>query len=240
MIGIVIKIMSELKDFQIIDRAISARRSVRAFLDTPVDPKIIREILQAASRAPSGTNTQPWKVYVLTDGARDRLSAEIVDAFLDPVKAAQHHEEYDYYPKKWIEPFIGRRRKVGFDLYGLLGLAKDDKEGMKRQHARNFQFFDAPVGMIFTVDRIMGKGSYLDYGMFMENIMISAIGHGLATCPQAAFNQFHKIIERQLNLPENEAVVCGMALGYEDKTAIVNTLKTTRVPVEEFVTFIAS
>ncbi|MGV0998317.1 MAG: nitroreductase [Fluviibacter sp.] len=231
--------MGVMKDFQIIDRAIVSRRSVRAFLDTPVDPAIIREILEVAARAPSGTNTQPWKVYVLTGDARVRLSAEIVEAFLDPVKAAEHHEEYDYYPKEWVEPFIGRRRKVGFDLYGLLGLKKDDKDAMKRQHARNFEFFDAPVGLFFTVDRIMGKGSWLDFGMFMENIMISAVGHGLATCPQAAFNQFHKIIERHLNLPENEAVVCGMALGYEDKKAIVNTLKTTRVPVDEFVTFIA-
>lgn len=231
--------MAVLKDFQIIDRAIVSRRSVRAFLDTPVDPSIIREILQVASRAPSGTNTQPWKVYVLTGAAKERLSAEIVETFLDPAKAAQHHEEYDYYPKEWVEPFIGRRRKVGFDLYGLLGLTKDDKDGMKRQHARNFEFFDAPVGLIFTVDRIMGKGSWLDFGMFMENIMISAVGHGLATCAQAAFNQFHKIIERQLNLPANEAMVCGMALGYEDKKALINTLKTTRVPVEEFVTFIS-
>lgn len=228
-----------MKQHEIIDRAISARRSVRAFLDTPVDLAVVREILQVASRAPSGTNTQPWKVYVLTGDAKARLSAEIIETFMDPAKAAEHHEEYDYYPKEWIEPFIGRRRKVGFDLYGLLGLTKDDKAGMKRQHARNYQFFDAPVGLIFTIDRIMGKGSYLDYGMFMENIMISAVGHGLATCAQAAFNQFHKIIERQLNLPANEAVVCGMALGYEDKRAVENTLKTARASVDEFVTFVS-
>lgn len=228
-----------MKQHEIIDRAISARRSVRAFLDTPVDLAVVREILQVASRAPSGTNTQPWKVYVLTGDAKARLSAEIIETFMDPVKAAEHHEEYDYYPKEWIEPFIGRRRKVGFDLYGLLGLTKDDKAGMKRQHARNYQFFDAPVGLIFTIDRIMGKGSYLDYGMFMENIMISAVGHGLATCAQAAFNQFHKIIERQLNLPANEAVVCGMALGYEDERAVENTLKTARASVDEFVTFVS-
>lgn len=227
-----------LKDSQIIDRAIAARRSVRAFLDTPVDMAVVREILQVAARAPSGTNTQPWKVYVLTGEAKARLSAEIVETFMDPAKAAEHHEQYDYYPKEWIEPFIGRRRKVGFDLYGLLGLTKDDKVGMKRLHARNYQFFDAPVGLIFTVDRIMGRGSWLDYGMFMENIMISAVGHGLATCAQAAFNQFHKIIERQLNLPENDMVVCGMALGYEDKKALINTLKTSREPVEAFVQFI--
>ena len=231
--------MGVLKDFQIIDRAIAARRSVRAFLDTPVDPMIVREILAVSSRAPSGTNTQPWKVYVLTGEAKERLSAEITETFLDPEKLAEHHEEYDYYPSDWIEPFIGRRRKVGFELYGLLGLTKDDKAGMKAQHARNYRFFDAPIGLIFTVDRVMGRGSMIDYGMFMENIMISAIGHGLATCAQAAFNQFHQIIERQLNLPANEAVVCGMALGYEDKKAIVNTLKTTRVPVSDFATFIS-
>ena len=228
-----------MKQHEIVDRAISSRRSVRAFLDTPVDLAVVREILQVASRAPSGTNTQPWKVYVLTGDAKQRLSDEIVATFLDPAKAAEHHEEYDYYPKEWIEPFISRRRKVGFDLYGLLGLTKDDKDGMKQQHARNFKFFDAPVGLIFTVDRIMGKGSYLDYGMFMENVMISAVGHGLATCAQAAFNQFHKIIERQLSLPANEAVVCGMALGYEDKRAVENTLKTARASVDEFVTFVS-
>lgn len=224
---------------QIIDRAIASRRSVRAFLETPVDLDVVRDILQTAARAPSGTNTQPWKVYVLTGAAKARLSNEIIDTFNDPAKLAQHHEEYDYYPSEWIEPFIGRRRKVGFDLYGLLGLGKEDKAGMKAQQARNYTFFDAPVGLIFTIDRIMGRGSMLDYGMFMENVMISAIGHGLATCAQAAFNQFHGIIEQQLNLPSNEAVVCGMALGYEDKTAIVNTLKTARVPVDEFVTFMA-
>ena len=226
-----------MKQSEIIDRAILARRSVRAFLDTPVDPLLVREILQVASRAPSGTNTQPWKVYVLTGEAKARLSEEIVETFLDPEKASQHHEEYDYYPKEWIEPFIGRRRKVGFDLYGLLGLGKDDKAAMKAQHAKNFRFFDAPVGLIFTVDRIMGRGSMLDYGMFMENIMISAVGHGLATCAQAAFNQFHRIIEKHLDLPENEAVVCGMAMGYEDKKAVINTLKTTRVALDEFVSF---
>lgn len=230
--------MSALKDFQIVDRAIMSRRSVRAFLDAPVDPAIVREILEVSSRAPSGTNTQPWKVYVLTGDTKQRLSDEIVATFMDPQKVAEHHEEYDYYPKEWIEPFIGRRRKVGFDLYGLLGLKKDDKAGMAQQHARNYKFFDAPVGLIFTIDRIMGKGSWLDYGMFMENVMISAVGHGLATCPQAAFNQFHKIIERHLSLPDNEVIVCGMALGYEDKKAIENTLKTTRVRVDEFVKFI--
>lgn len=231
--------MGTASDAQIIDQAICQRRSVRAFLDTPVDTAVLKQILQVASRAPSGTNTQPWQVYVLTGDVKKKLSDEIVETFYDPAKMAEHHEEYDYYPKEWIEPFIGRRRKVGFDLYGLLGLAKDDKAGMKKQTARNYQFFDAPVGLVFTLDRIMGKGSLLDYGMFIQNIMVSAVGHGLATCPQAAFNQFHKIIERHLSLPANETVICAMALGYEDKSAIENTLVTARVPVDEFVHFVA-
>lgn len=229
---------TRIQDHQAVDKTIYARRSVRAFLDTPVDPLMIRHILEVASRAPSGTNTQPWHVYVLTDETKERLSTEIIDAFLDPEKVKQYQEEYDYYPSSWVEPFISRRRKVGFDLYGLLGLGKEDKAGILHQHARNFRFFDAPVGLIFTIDRVMGKGSLLDYGMFMENIMISAGGHGLATCAQAAFNKFHEIIERQLNLPDNESVVCGMALGYEDKKAIVNTLKTVRAPLDEFVKFL--
>ncbi len=231
--------VTRVQDYWIVDKIICARRSVRAFLDTPIDPVIIRQILEVASRAPSGTNTQPWQVYVLTGAVKERLSNEIVDAFLDPEKVKRYQEEYDYYPSSWIEPFISRRHKVGLDLYGLLGLRKEDRAGMQQQHARNFRFFDAPVGLIFTIDRVMGKGSLLDYGMFMENIMISARAHGLATCAQAAFNQFHTIIERQLNLPDNESVVCGMALGYEDKRAIVNTLKTMRAPIDEFVKFLS-
>ena len=227
----------KVQNFQIVDRAITSRRSVRAFLDTPVDPLLVQHILQVASRAPSGTNTQPWRVYVLTGVSKKHLSDAIVTAFMNPEETSRHQEEFDYYPKSWVEPYISRRRKVGFDLYGLLGLTKDDKEGMKQQHSRNFRFFDAPVGLIFTIDRMMGQGSFLDYGMFMQNIMISAVGHGLATCSQAAFNQFHTIIEQQLELPPNEAVVCGMALGYEDKTAIENTLKTSREPTENFVVF---
>lgn len=225
------------QDFRIIDKAITSRRSVRAFLDTPVNPEVIRDILQVASRAPSGTNTQPWRVYVLTNNAKKRLSDAIVEAFLDQERSAIYQEEFDYYPKTWIEPYISRRRKVGFDLYGILGLGKEDKEGMRSQHAQNYHFFNAPVGLIFTIDRVMGTGSLLDYGMFMQNLMISAIGHGLGTCAQAAFNQFHSIIERELNLPPNESVVCGMALGYEDKRAMINTLKTAREPIDQFVSF---
>ena len=141
-----------------VDAAITSRRSIRAFLDKPVAREDIARSLDVAARAPSGTNTQPWKVHVLTGAARERLSSAILAAYADPEQAAQHQEEYPYYPREWVSPYIDRRRKVGWDLYGLLGLTRDDKAGMAAQHGRNFTFFDAPVGMIFTIDRIMEQG----------------------------------------------------------------------------------
>lgn len=229
--------MIKSQEQQIVDAAITSRRSVRAFLPTPVERDDIEAILQVAARAPSGTNTQPWKVHVLTGEIRDRLSRAILDAYLDPERAAQHSEEYAYYPRKWVSPYIDRRRKVGWDLYGLLGLTRDDKAGMQAQHARNYAFFDAPVGMIFTIDRIMELGSWLDYGMFLQNVMIAARARGLDTCPQAAFTQFHRIIAEELKLPETEQVVCGMSLGYADPGRIENSLVTEREPVAAFAKF---
>src|SRR5574343_502203 len=221
----------------IVDQVIYERHSVRAFLPKSVDREDVEAILSVAARAPSGTNTQPWQVYVLTGVAKDALSDEIVATFNDPDALAQHHEEYDYYPSTWVDPYLARRRKVGFDLYGLLGLGRDNQAGMKAQHARNYRFFDAPVGVIFTMDRVMGQGSLLDYGMFMQNVMLAARARGLDTCPQAAFNQFHRIISQRLNLPASQKVVCGMALGYADMDKIENRLETERVPVSEFAHF---
>ena len=222
----------------IVDQVIYERHSVRAFLPKSVDREDVEAILSVAARAPSGTNTQPWQVYVLTGAAKDALSDEIVATFNGPDALAQHHEEYDYYPSTWVDPYLARRRKVGFDLYGLLGLGRDNQAGMKAQHARNYRFFDAPVGLIFTMDRVMGQGSLLDYGMFMQNVMLAARARGLDTCPQAAFNQFHRIISQRLNLPASQKVVCGMALGYADMDKIENRLETERVPVSEFAHFI--
>ncbi|WP_312548047.1 nitroreductase [Massilia sp.] len=220
-----------------VDAAITSRRSIRAFLDRPVAQEDIEKILEVAARAPSGTNTQPWKVYVLTGQARSALSSAILAVHLDPELSRQHTEEYPYYPREWVSPFIDRRRKVGWDLYSLLGLTRDDKAGMAAQHARNFRFFDAPVGLIFTIDRVMEQGSWLDYGMFLQNIMVAARGRGLDTCPQAAFTQYHRIIAEQLHLPANETVVCGMALGWADPEKIENSLVTEREPLASFVHF---
>lgn len=221
-----------------VDAAITSRRSIRAFLDKPVEREDIARILEVAARAPSGTNTQPWRVYVLTGAARTRLCEAILAANADPEQARRHTEEYAYYPREWISPYVDRRRKVGWDLYALLGLTRDNKAGMAAQHARNYRFFDAPVGLIFTIDRIMEQGSWLDYGMFLQNIMVAARGRGLDTCPQAAFTQYHRVIAQQLGLPENEMVVCGMALGWADPDKVENALVTERAPVEHFARFL--
>jgi len=221
-----------------VDAAITSRRSIRAFLPDPVAREDLEAILDVAARAPSGTNTQPWRVYVLTGNAKDSLSEAILAAYRDPAQARAHTEEYHYYPREWVSPFVDRRRKVGWDLYALLGLTRDNKAGMAAQHGRNYAFFDAPVGLVFTIDRVMEQGSWLDYGMFLQNIMVAARGRGLDTCPQAAFTQFHRIIAEQLQLPSNEMVVCGMALGLADMSKVENTLVTEREPASSFARFL--
>ena len=226
------------RDTAAVDAAITSRRSIRAFLPTPVPRAMIEALLQVAARAPSGTNTQPWRVYVLTGAARDTLSARLCAAYDDPAERARHVEEYAYYPTEWVSPYIDRRRKVGWDLYGLLGIAKSDKAGMHAQHRRNYEFFGAPVGLMFTMDRVMRQGSWLDFGMFLQNIMVAARGRGLDTCPQAAFTQFHRIITEHVGAAPEEQLVCGMSLGHADPAAVENTLVTEREPVERFTRFL--
>ena len=223
---------------QMVDEAICSRRSIRAFLPTPVERSDIEALLTVAARAPSGSNTQPWKVRVITGAALQNLSNEILKAYLDPAEDETHKEEYQYYPQQWVAPYVDRRRKVGWDLYALMGLTRDNKAGMQAQHGRNYAFFDAPVGLIFTIDRVMEQGSWLDYGMFLQNIMVAARARGLDTCPQAAFTPFHRVIARVLNLPDSEQLVCGMALGYADLGKIENTLLTEREPVAGFTQFL--
>lgn len=219
-----------------IDEAITSRRSIRAFAPTPVPRETVEHILEVASRAPSGTNMQPWQVYVATGAAKQALTDAILDARENDPEAQVR--EYNYYPKEFFEPYLSRRRKVGWDLYGLLGIERGDKERMSRQQARNFSFFDAPVGLIFTIDRRLELGSWLDYGMFIQNVMIASRAQGLHTCPQAAFCPYHRVIRKQLGIPETEAVVCGMSLGYQDPTAVENGLVAERVPVSEFARFV--
>ncbi len=221
-----------------VEEAISSRRSIRAFLPKPVPRELLERVLSVASRAPSGTNTQPWKVYVLTGAAKEALSQRVRDIYDDPEERELHTEEYAYYPIEWKSPFIDRRRKVGWDLYGLLGIAKTDKNRMHLQHSRNYEFFGAPVGLMFTIDRIMRQGSWLDFGMFLQSVMVTARGLGLDTCPQAAWTPFHRIVMPAIGAPESEQLVCGMSLGWRDPDAIENTLVTEREPVSSFVRFI--
>lgn len=224
-------------DSSVVDAAITSRMSARAFLSTPVPRETVEDILRVASRAPSGTNTQPWKVHVLIGASKAALVDKLIAVFDDAEQAARHHEEYAYYPTEWRSPYIDRRRKVGWDLYGLLGIGKTDKSRMHAQHGRNYRFFDAPVGLMFTIDRVMQQGSWLDYGMFLQNIMIAARARGLHTCPQAAFTPFHRVILEHLGAPDHEMLVCGMSLGWADPAAVENTLVTEREPVAGFTTF---
>ena len=225
-------------DIAAAEAAIATRRSVRAFLPTPVPRATVERILAVASRAPSGTNTQPWKVYVLTGEPLRSLSRRLVAAYDDPEESARHSEEYPYYPTEWVSPYIDRRRKIGWDLYGLLGIGKTDKARMHAQHRRNYEFFGAPVGLMFTIDRILRQGSWLDYGMFIEGVMVAARAHGLDTCPQAAFTQYHRIICEHIGAPPSEQLVCGMSLGHADPEAVENTLVTEREPVGTFAHFL--
>lgn len=221
-----------------VDQAIESRQSIRQFLPTPLPRATIARLLEVASRAPSGTNTQPWKVYVLQGASRDSLTDKVCKAHdalrANPALAADYREEYDYYPEKWVSPYIDRRRENGWGLYGLLGIVKGDKDRMHLQHQRNYRFFDAPVGLMFTVDRIMGRGSLLDYGMFLQNIMVAARARGLHTCPQQSWNAFHRIVLPHIGAGPNEMLVCGMSLGFADDTAPVNTLRTPRLSVGDF------
>ncbi|MES2415173.1 MAG: nitroreductase [Pseudomonadota bacterium] len=225
-----------------VDEAINSRQSMREFLPKAVPRETIAHLLELASRAPSGTNTQPWKTYVLQGASRDTLADKVVAAHdalrADPSLAAQYSEEYDYYPEKWISPYIDRRRENGWGLYGLLGITKGDKDKMHAQHQRNYRFFDAPVGLMFTIDRVMGRGSLVDYGMFLQTLMVAARGHGLHTCPQAAWNGFASIILPHIGAGPEEMLVCGMALGYADESALVNTFRTPRVSAQDFTSWL--
>ncbi|MDM0113679.1 nitroreductase [Variovorax sp. J22R133] len=211
------------------------RRSVRAFLPTPVSRATVAEILELAACAPSGTNTQPWHVTVLAGAQRQALCDRAMHAFHH--EPDQHGPEYDVYPEEFVEPYLGRRRRNGFELYASIGIVRGDKAAMQRQHARNFTFFDAPVGLIFTVDRRMSRGSWVDYGMFMQNIMLAARARGLDTCPQMAWAMLPGVVTEVLELPAHMMVVCGMALGHADLGAPENRLRAEREPVANFTRF---
>ena len=213
--------------------AVTSRRSIRAFTDQSVPDETLRTILADASRAASGTNIQPWHVTVLQGQAKDGLVDAIQAAFDDG--ATEKDEKY--YPSQFVEPYLARRRKIGWDMYGLIGIEKGDYEKMAAQARQNYEFFGAPVGLIFTMHETMSYGGWMDLGLYMANIMTLAREHGLDTCPQAAWREFETAIHAHLQLPEDQRVIVGMALGYEDTSAVINELRTERADLSEFVDF---
>lgn len=213
--------------------AFEMRRSVRAFLPREVPAQTVHAVLNVAARSPSASNTQPWKVFACAGTVRNALSEELLR--LHAAGGCGHREEYLYYPGEWAEPYLGRRRQVGKSLYGLLRIPKGDSEGMVKQYAQNYAFFGAPVGLFFTLNRqVEGQAAWLDLGMFLHGVMLSAVGHGLATCAQQAFARYHQVIRQHLGIPDSEIVVCGMSLGHEDKEAPINSLRTAREPAHSF------
>ena len=218
-----------------VDAVIKSRKSIRAFKKDPVDPKLIEHILAVASRAPSGSNMQPWNVYVLTGEAIKRVTEAVCKAFDSGKK---YEGEYKYSPDKFFEPYLSRRRQMGWSMYGILGIAKGEHEKARLQQRRNYLFFDAPVGLIFTINRGLPSGSFIDYGMFMDNIMLSAKSHGLDTCAQGGWSDYHEILRQVLPIKPEELVLDGMAMGYADKEAAIYKLETEREPVSSFTRFI--
>ena len=225
-----------------VDAVIERRTSIRAFLPTPVPRAALEAVLHVACRAPSGSNAQPWRVYVLEGAVKDELVRQVLatdDERRDhPELETRYRADYDYYPRHWVEPYQARRRANGWGLYGLLGIGRQDKDKMRVQHQRNFCFFDAPVGLLFTLSRVMGQGSLLDYGAFLQNIMLAARARNLATCAQAAWNEYSSIILPYVGASAEEYLVCGMALGYPDPDAPVNAFFTPREPLENVVRWV--
>ena len=210
------------------------RKSVRAYLPKDVEKEKIEHILNCAKHAPSGVNTQPWQVCVVSKDSKKRLDAKMTDAFLSNEK---ENMDYQYYPLVWNEVYKNRRKETGLQMYKTLEITREDKDKQLKQWTKNYDAFGAPVVLYFFIDKDMQKGSYLDYGMFLQSIALVAVEQGLSTCIQAALAQYPDIVKDELNIPKDKILLCGIALGYEDKNDVVNSYRTSRVELEEFVEF---
>lgn len=211
--------------------ALERRKSTRAFLDKDVEIEKINTVLNAARHAPSGVNTQPWQVAVVSGATKTRLQSRIEQAFRAGDKGKA---DYPYYPDEWIEPYSSRRKECGLLMYKTLGISREDKERQVDQWAANYRAFDAPVMLLFFMDDVMQTGSYIDYGMFLQSVMLAAVDQGLATCPQASIADYPEIIKTELDYPQEAILLCGMAIGYEDEDALVNSYRTSREEVDAF------
>lgn len=218
-----------------VTEALQKRKSIRAFLSKEISQEQILRIMDAAKYTPSGVNTQPWQVVAISGGKKAELQKLIESAFNRGEKGEM---DYRYYPLKWSEPYKSRRMACGLQLYSVLEISRQDKERRLEQWAANFRAFDAPVMLLFFMDSSLETGSYMDYGMFLQSVMLTAVEEGLATCPQAALGEYPKIVKKFLGYPDESILICGMALGYEDTEAIINSYRTPREPADSFTRFV--
>ncbi len=216
--------------------AARSRRSIRAYKPDPVPLQLLRDIVELGRHAPSGSNIQPWRVHVLTGSTLQRVGSAIQSAFLSDEPG--HQRDYDYYTDPVFEPYLKRRRECGWGLYGTLGIGRGEHEKSKAYRASNYTFFGAPAGLVFTIERKLEKGSWLDYGMFLQTLMLAARAKGLHTCAEASIASYPDVVRRELSLSNDWVVICGMAMGYADNTAVVNTFQPSRIALDEYAIFV--
>jgi nitroreductase len=216
--------------------AVSSRTACRAFLDKPVDPQIVRDLIVRAARAASGGNLQPWQIYALTGAPLAALKRQVAAAIAerDP---RQEEAEYPIYPKTMWEPYKLRREHHGVQLYGALGIARDDAAGRLDQYKRNFQFFNAPVALFISIDRKLGPGQWADLGGYIHALMFLARGYGLDTCPQESWARMHRIVGAFVKMPAEQMLFCAVAIGYGDHAHPANSFHSPRAAPEEFCRF---
>lgn len=216
-----------------VQEAILGRKSIRSFLNESVDLQLVEKILNESTRAPSGMNMQPWKVHLVTGDTKAHLTKVAREA----AGAEKFSLEYEYVPNPLRDPYKSRRKKVGFDLYEKYGIARDDLEARKEAMLQNYDFFGAPVGLFFVLEGVMAQGSWIDMGMYMQNVMLLARGYGLETCPQQAWCDIGAVVHDVLDIPADDILISGMALGYANPDAAANSLITERAKAAEFVTW---
>jgi nitroreductase len=218
-----------------VNNVMSGRKAVRSFLDKPVEKELVVDILDIARTAPSNSNTQPWRVYAVAGNAKQALSEALSEAHAN--RPDEYTACYKHFPDVLGERYLARQNMYATKYYSCLGIERSDLAARAAQTGQNFLFFGAPIGFIFTIENALERGSWLDYGMFLQNVMVAAKARGLDTCPQISFVKYHEILRKHLSIPSTETVVCAMSLGYADVTQQVNSLRLPREPVEAFTSF---
>jgi nitroreductase len=214
--------------------ALTKRKSIRAFLDTPVSAQAVTRLVETAQRAPSGGNVQPWQVVAVTGAAKDA----VVETALQALIANPDGEEGDYpiYPEKLHEPYRSRRYDIGERLYASINIAREDKAARQQQMLKNFGFFGAPVGLFIVIDRRMGHGQWAHVGMFMQSLALAAVDAGLGTCMQEAWARVRESVRSALGIGPDHVVYCAIALGFPDEAAPINQMESPRAPMGEVLT----